>query len=119
MRYARIEDNTVMELFSTDKDISTLFHPDLVWVQCEDASVQTGYLYDSISGVFSPKPVDPNIEKNARIVTIMAELDDIDLKSVRSLRAKLAGTATAEDDRILNELEARAAVLRAELATLV
>lgn len=119
MRYARIENNTVAEFYTTELPIYNIFHADLVWVQCEDMSVQTGYLYDSISGVFSPKPVDPNIEKNARIVAIRAELDDIDLKSVRSLRAKLAGTATAEDDRILNEIEARAAVLRAELATLV
>jgi hypothetical protein len=38
---------------------------------------------------------------------------------VRPVRAKLAGTATAEDERILSELESRAAALRTELATLV
>lgn len=119
MRYARIEDNSVAEFYTTDLPIYSIFHTDLVWVPCEDMSVQAGYLYNSTSGTFSPKPVDPTVEKNIRIAAIRAELDEIDLKSVRPLRAKLAGTATAEDDRILSELEARAAVLRAELATLV
>ena len=64
----------------------------------------------------TPPPPDPVTTRRA---DIHRELDTIDLQSVRSLRAKLAGTATAEDERILSELEARAAVLRAELATLV
>lgn len=74
---------------------------------------------DDATKTFSPKPVDPAAEKALREAAIRTELDTIDLQSVRSRRAKLAGTATAEDERILSELEARAAVLRAELATLV
>jgi hypothetical protein len=31
-RYARIQDGVVVEFFSTELDIATLFHPDLVWV---------------------------------------------------------------------------------------
>lgn len=119
MRYARIENDTIAEFFSTELDIKSLFHPDLLWVPCEDTSAQIGYLYDKTTNTFSPKPVDPAIEKAQRAAAIQAELDDIDMRSVRPLRAKVAGTATAEDERILSELEARAAVLRAELATLV
>lgn len=59
------------------------------------------------------------LAKVDRCAAIKRELSAIDLQSVRSLRAKLASTATAEDDLILSELEARTAALRAELATLV
>jgi len=119
MRYARIENDTVLEFFSTELDIKDLFHPSLTWVVCEDPSVQLGYTYDFATKVFSPKPVDPAAENALRASSILAELDTIDMRSVRPLRAKVAGTATPEDERILSELEARAAVLRAELVTLV
>ncbi|MEZ6854354.1 hypothetical protein [Halodesulfovibrio aestuarii] len=52
----------------------------------------------------------------------IAEIQDLlvvnDLASVRPLRAKVAGTATAEDDARLAELEEQAQALRAELAAL-
>ncbi|MEZ6855001.1 hypothetical protein [Halodesulfovibrio aestuarii] len=51
----------------------------------------------------------------------IAEIQDLlvvnDLASVRPLRAKIAGTATPEDDARLAELEEQAQALRAELAT--
>lgn len=119
MRYARIEDGCVAEFYSTDVDITTVFHPSLVWVPCEDITVQAGYVYDGATKTFSPKPVDPAVEKALRAAAIRTELDDLDLRSVRPLRAKIAGTATAEDERILSELEARASALRIELASLV
>ena len=49
---------------------------------------------------------------------IQRELDAIDMQSVRPLRAKLAGTATAEDDAYLAAIEAQAQTLRTELAGL-
>ena len=36
--YARIQDGVVAELFTTDRDIATLFHPALQWVNVTDAS---------------------------------------------------------------------------------
>ena len=36
--YARVLDGMVMELFSTDLDITTLFNPALVWVDVTDVS---------------------------------------------------------------------------------
>ncbi|MCU0119542.1 hypothetical protein N8H74_14850 [Pseudomonas sp. B2M1-30] len=34
--YARIVENTVVELFSTEGNISEMFHPDLLWVDITD-----------------------------------------------------------------------------------
>lgn len=42
--YARIEKNQVAEIFQTDKDITTLFHPSIVWVDVTNISgVATGW----------------------------------------------------------------------------
>ena len=62
-----------------------------------------------------PPPQDPVA---ARRADILRELDAIDMQSVRPLRAKLAGTATAEDEARLASLEAQAQTLRTELAGL-
>ncbi|WP_454751703.1 hypothetical protein [Cupriavidus necator] len=46
--YARICDGKVVELFSTDGDIATMFHPSLTWVDITDEIVQPeeGWSYD-------------------------------------------------------------------------
>lgn len=54
-KWARIENETVMEL--TDVDPSGRFHPSLVWVACND---DTGYLDHYNDGVFT-KHVPPAI----------------------------------------------------------
>ncbi|SIO25724.1 hypothetical protein [Halodesulfovibrio marinisediminis] len=53
-----------------------------------------------------------------RSIEIQHLLKVNDLASVRPLRAKVAGTATAEDDKRLAELEKQAQALRTELAKL-
>lgn len=53
-----------------------------------------------------------------RISEIQQKLKKNDLASVRPLRAKVAGTATQEDEDRLMELEVEAKALREELATL-
>ncbi len=58
------------------------------------------------------------LAKADRCAAIQRELDAIDLQSVRPLRAKLAGTATADDEARLASLEAQAQTLRTELAGL-
>lgn len=45
----------------------------------------------------------------------LAEVDD---KSIRSVRAKIAGTATAEDDQFLAQLEEQAETLRQQIKDL-
>jgi hypothetical protein len=54
MKYARIENGVVMEVIETDKDISTLYTPDLVWVSCDD-SVDQRQLY--VDGKFLPEQI--------------------------------------------------------------
>lgn len=51
--YARIEAGKTMELFSTDKDISTLFHPSIEWVDITSLQPAplVGWLY--VDGEFS------------------------------------------------------------------
>ena len=49
---------------------------------------------------------------------IKSRLLEIDLESVRSLRAKVSGTSTPEDDATLAALEQEAGALRVELAGL-
>ena len=54
--------------------------------------------------------------KQVRAIEIKSRLLEIDLESVRPLRAKAYGTATPEDDAKLAALEQEAEALRAELA---
>ena len=62
-----------------------------------------------------PEPT-PEEQKQARIAEIKSRLLEIDLESVRPLRAKAYGTATPEDDAKLAAMEQEAEALRAELA---
>lgn len=50
-RYLRIENKTAVEIFETDEDIKELFHPDLIWIECNDSEYGIGSLYQN--GVFS------------------------------------------------------------------
>ncbi|UFH49935.1 hypothetical protein [Pseudomonas sp. KNUC1026] len=58
-KYARIDQGVVMELFETEADIATLFHPDLVWVRCDgQQDVAEGWTYTSET--FAPaRVIDP------------------------------------------------------------
>lgn len=56
--------------------------------------------------------------KEARKKELIAELAELDLKQIRSLAAKAAGTATDEDLAILADLEEQKAVKRQELKDL-
>lgn len=48
--YARVYEGRVVELFNTDMDISTLFHPDLIWAECPDGlDVEQGWVADKDS----------------------------------------------------------------------
>ena len=60
----------------------------------------------------------PEEQKQARTVEIKSRLLEIDLESVRPLRAKVSGAATPEDDAKLAALEQEAGALRVELAGL-
>ena len=64
-------------------------------------------------------PEEPEAEKKAkRKAELIAELDALDLKQIRPLAAKAAGTATDEDLAILADLEEQKAAKRKELQLL-
>lgn len=64
-------------------------------------------------------PEEPEAEKKAkRKSELIAELAELDLKQIRSLAAKAAGTATDEDLAILADLEEQKAAKRKELQLL-
>ncbi len=63
----------------------------------------------------APPPSDPIAQRRAEI---LGELATLDAASARPLRALALGTATDADQARLAELDARAASLRQELATL-
>lgn len=78
--YARLEGSQVVELLSTDGDISQMFHPDFVWIETPvGADVSPGWSY-SKGDFFAP---------------IAPKLDDADLKAMiaeRRWRQTQAGT---------------------------
>lgn len=51
-QYARIEGTTVMEVFNTDLDISSLFNEKLVWVQVPSKQVPLTLPCEYVNGVF-------------------------------------------------------------------
>jgi hypothetical protein len=67
----------------------------------------------------SERPLLPEEIRQARITEIRARLDEIDLESIRPLRAIADNTATDSDREKLARLEEEAASLRAELGALL
>lgn len=63
-------------------------------------------------------PMDADLISNPRVSEIKSRLAQIDLESIRSLRAKLSNRGKPEDDAKLTTLDDEAATLRAELVTL-
>ena len=57
-------------------------------------------------------------EKEAHIAQLQAQLDTIDLKAIRALRAIQAGTGTEADSAKLAELEAQAEEIRRQIKEL-
>lgn len=58
-------------------------------------------------------------EVEVKKLDIQGQLDALDIKSARSLRAIAAGTATEADKAYLANLETQAVTLRAELAAIL
>lgn len=58
--YARIDGGNVAELFTTDGDISEMFHPSIQWVDVTNAAPAPAVGWGYSSGVFST-PASPTI----------------------------------------------------------
>lgn len=57
-------------------------------------------------------------EKQAHKTELIAQLDDLDLKAIRALRALSAGVGTVEDKAKLEELEQQATEIRRQIKEL-
>jgi len=118
MKYARIDNGLVMELFETDGDITQMFPPILIWVEITnlDPQPEQGWSYDG-ANFTAPPPYIPDPRP-----ALYAELEQIDRESTRPLRAMLVaepnvGVGTPERAD-LEAKELRAIEIRAELSAL-
>jgi hypothetical protein len=102
--------------------------PSQKWTQVEDHRGKRGYVNGQPVDItdFGPLPegwseewVDPRTLEEIRLAEIDARLAEIDMESVRPLRAQSAGDATEYDTNKLAALENEAASLRTERAALV
>ncbi len=91
-RYLRIEDGVAVEEFNTEEDIAQLFHPSLVWVECNNAEFGIGSNY--VNKTFSHKSSDDEslelerMWRDAELVRSDVELykaQDADPKSIGSV----------------------------------
>jgi hypothetical protein len=74
--YARIENNTVVEIIETDGDIATLFHPSLEFMDCTNiAGVEQGWV--KANGTLTAPP-GPDLDelKKIKITEITAAFND-------------------------------------------
>lgn len=106
MKWALIEDGFVKEV--TDTDPEGRFHNSLEWVPCSEV-VCAGMIYSC--GEFSAQPDDEGSEAS----NILRRLQEIDMLSVRPLRAIAAGSQSEEDVDRLIAMDAEAASLRGQL----
>lgn len=84
-KYARIEDGVVVELFTTDKDIYSIFNQSLTWVDCTViAACAPGWTYSN--GAFSA-PASPT---NAQVLAA-AQATQITVLSAACANAIVSG----------------------------
>ncbi|MBV8399019.1 MAG: hypothetical protein JOZ58_13320 [Acetobacteraceae bacterium] len=73
--YARIQSDTVAELFTTSQDISKLFHQNLLWVEVTNLpQVRVGWIYSG--GQFEP-PVQAAVPAANAVLQLQAQVADL------------------------------------------
>lgn len=114
--FGKIETGVIAELWAYENDApeNAYRHGDGFVPIPPDPMPHVGWLFDGETAT----EIEPVITAAQRIAEITARLTEIDLASVRALRASVAGTATEDDAAQLAALEAEAAALRAERAGL-
>jgi len=116
MKHAKIIDNIVIQIQPIkydDKDKAILV---VGFVEVAD-SVICGMI-DNGNGTFSVVPKPQSKIDAERVIEIDAKLREIDILSIRSMRAKSRGVNNASDDTKLDDLDTQADMLRTERATL-
>ena len=113
MKYARIEDGVVAELLETDRDITEMFHPALVWVDVTDISPPPKIGWMRSGDVLGPpsqpkrKPEEIEAEKAA---IVQAHMD----AAARALRYDDMKTAvTYAEEPAVPKFQAEGRALRA------
>ena len=100
-RYARIADGAVVEFIETDGDITTMFHPSLIWLACT-AAVELGWLFDG-DGFVPPPPAAPlskadllayAADKRFQVETGGIEVGGATLDTSRDSQAMITGAYT-------------------------
>ena len=85
--YARIHDGVVAELLKTASDITTMFHPSLVWVDVSTKpEIREGWHFDGKEFSGPPKPTAPAsgptiAELQAQLVLLEAKFATLSAKN--------------------------------------
>ena len=97
-KYALLYMGKAAQLFETDGDIKTMFHPDLIWIECP-SDVEEGWLYDGEQ--FAPPGV-PIVSLDELKASVAAErfiregvgivVDGLKIETTRDSQALIAST---------------------------
>lgn len=118
MKYALIEEGVVKELLETDQDITTMFHPSVIWIEA-DETVQCGYVY-SDGGFSKPTPeIKVLTKEEAENLRLMAYANPIlgcdrYFAEVMSLQAEGFAVSSTE----VKEAKAKGLARKAEIQAL-
>lgn len=107
--YARIDGQTVAELISTDLDITTLHHPDIMWAEVSEVVPETGWLYQD--GVFSP-PISAARTKASLLTEVAAKRWQMETGGII-----ISGHPIATDRESQSQLNSAYTSLKNELIT--
>lgn len=97
-KYALLYMGKAVQLFETDGDIKTMFHPDMTWIECP-SEVEEGWLYDGER--FAPEgvPVVSLDELKAVVASERFEregvgivVDGVQIETTRDSQALIAST---------------------------
>ena len=81
-----------------------------IYQKKSDIPIPDGYKLEGLEFVKTAETIKK--EKDAEI---KQQLDELDRKSLRPIRAKLSGTQTPEDETLLENIESQAKILRQKL----
>lgn len=102
------------------KEVSVGFGTNTAFYQkigMADMNVERAYNGKWYVAGYAPKESEEE-KKATHKKELMAQLDDLDLKAIRALRALSAGVGTVEDKAKLEELESQAAEIRRQIKEL-
>lgn len=97
-KYIQVVNNKIIEIFETDQDIKSLFHPSLEWIECKQADVKIGYVYNGAMWVDDVQQTtqDSELERVWRNSELIRA--DIELNKVQDTDSKAVGSVAAWRD---------------------